>query len=88
MAICAGRAGSPAARMPNAPARSRGRTIGIVGMGAVGRAIAAIAQHGFGMRVIAHTRRNAGFPDGVGAVSLDELLARERHRRPRLSADR
>jgi D-3-phosphoglycerate dehydrogenase len=52
-----------------------GRTIGIVGMGNVGRAIARAAGHGFGMRVLAHTRRNAGFPDGVAAVSLDELLA-------------
>ena len=52
-----------------------GRTMGIVGMGNIGRAVALIAERGFAMRVLAHSRRNAGFPPAVAAVSLDELLA-------------
>ncbi|MFL5260651.1 MAG: NAD(P)-dependent oxidoreductase [Hyphomicrobiales bacterium] len=52
-----------------------GRTIGIIGMGNIGRAIAAAAMGGFGMRVLGHSRRNAGFPEHVTPVSLDELLA-------------
>lgn len=51
-----------------------GRTMGIIGMGNIGRAIAQIAQEGFGIRVLSHTRRNSGFPEGVAAVSLDKLL--------------
>ncbi len=51
-----------------------GRTIGIVGFGAVGRAVAAIAAGGFGMRVLAAQRRPGVIP-GVEVRSLDELLA-------------
>ena len=51
-----------------------GRTMGILGMGHIGRAIAQVVRQGFGMRVLAHARRNAGFPDGVAAVSFDTLL--------------
>jgi D-3-phosphoglycerate dehydrogenase / 2-oxoglutarate reductase len=52
-----------------------GLTMGIIGMGHIGQAIAAMAQHGFGMRVLAHTRRNTGFPEEVIAVTFDDLLA-------------
>ncbi len=52
----------------------QGATMGIIGMGHLGRAIASIAQAGFGMRVLAHTRRNAGFPEGVEPTSRDEFL--------------
>jgi D-3-phosphoglycerate dehydrogenase len=52
-----------------------GRTMGIIGMGNIGRAIASIATKGFGMRVLGQTRRNSGFPAGVSAVSRDDLLA-------------
>lgn len=50
-----------------------GATLGIVGMGAVGRAVAARAA-GFGMRVVYASRSEA---PGVGAerMELDELLA-------------
>jgi D-3-phosphoglycerate dehydrogenase / 2-oxoglutarate reductase len=66
----AGRAHSLAAR------ELHGATMGIIGMGHLGQAIAFIAQAGFGMRVLAHTRRNSGFPSGVEPQSLDELLKR------------
>ena len=52
--------------MPNAPARLTGRTMGIVGMGNIGRAIAAIAQHGLrhaGHRLIRGAMPD--FPEGV-----------------------
>ena len=52
-----------------------GRTLGVVGMGNIGRALARIAGQGFGMRVLTHTRRPEAVPEGVAAVSLDALIA-------------
>jgi D-3-phosphoglycerate dehydrogenase len=52
-----------------------GRTLGIVGMGAVGRAVARIARHGFGLEVAAFTRTPANVPEGVRALDLDTLVA-------------
>lgn len=54
-----------------------GKTLGIFGYGAIGRAAAKMGQ-GFGMRVIAHTRtvRPEYAADGVQFVPLEELLAR------------
>lgn len=51
------------------------KTIGIVGMGNVGGNVAAIAGHGFGMTVIANSRRPDALPDGVRFASVDELVA-------------
>jgi D-3-phosphoglycerate dehydrogenase len=52
-----------------------GRTIGIVGMGNIGRAVAGIAQGGFGMKVLAHTRSMVSLPAGAEGHSLDGLMA-------------
>ncbi len=52
-----------------------GRTIGIIGMGAVGREVASIARHGFGLTVLGNSRSNRGFPDFVQAESIDDLVA-------------
>ena len=54
----------------------RGRTVGIVGYGAIGRAVAEMAQ-GFGMHVLAVRRQpKEDDPDFVGDVTrLDEMLA-------------
>lgn len=52
-----------------------GRTIGIVGLGAVGRQVARIAAHGFGLAVLAATRSARAAPDGVRFAPLDELVA-------------
>jgi len=52
-----------------------GKTIGIVGMGNVGRTVATIAGQGFGMRVIANSRRAEGMPAGVTFVTVNELVA-------------
>ena len=51
-----------------------GKTLGIIGFGSIGQAVAKAAA-GLGMRVIAHTRTpKTGFDD-VQFVPLDELLA-------------
>jgi glyoxylate reductase len=49
----------------------RGHTLGLVGYGNIGRAVARRAE-GFGLKVLHHTRRQSGLP---GWRSLDELLA-------------
>jgi len=56
-----------------------GKTIGLVGMGRIGRAVARRAHLGFGMKVLYHSRSAA--PDaesafGATAVALDTLLTR------------
>lgn len=52
-----------------------GRTIGIVGFGNVGAAIAKIARGGFAMTVLAHNRSRKEI-EGVSFVELDRLLAK------------
>lgn len=52
----------------------RGRTLGIVGMGNIGKAIFRIARHGFGLDVVAHTRSPASVPEGARYLPLEELL--------------
>lgn len=51
-----------------------GRTLGIFGMGNVGRALNQMAHLGFGMEVISHTRTPSNLPDNTRAVSFDDLL--------------
>ncbi len=58
----------------------RGRTLGIVGLGRIGRAVAGRASHGFGMRVRFHNTRpvpedEARAAGATPAPSLDALLA-------------
>ena len=50
-------------------------TLGIVGVGAIGSRIAAIARHGFGMRVIGASRRTGGLPADVKEKPLDDVFA-------------
>lgn len=57
-----------------------GKTLGLVGMGRIGLAVARRAQHGFGMKILFHNRSHLG-PErlhGVAATQcadVDELLA-------------
>lgn len=53
----------------------RGRTMGLIGFGSIGRAVARIAR-AFGMEVLAHTRTPQADANGVRFVPLDELLRR------------
>lgn len=43
----------------------RGKILGLVGCGAIGRAVADIASHGFGMRVIGYDPYLKNFPDSI-----------------------
>lgn len=55
-----------------------GKTLGILGYGRIGRALARRAALGFDMPVLYHTRRavSSGLPEGKArAVGMDELLA-------------
>ena len=52
-----------------------GKTVGILGVGNIGRKIALMARQGFGCKVIAQTRTPATLPDGITQVPLDDLLA-------------
>lgn len=52
-----------------------GRTIGIIGMGNVGRAIFSIARHGFGLDVVANSRSENSLPEGARFASVEELVA-------------
>jgi lactate dehydrogenase-like 2-hydroxyacid dehydrogenase len=52
-----------------------GRTLGLLGLGAIGRRTAAIARFGLGMQVIAHDPYATTPPDGVTLVPREELFA-------------
>lgn len=52
-----------------------GKTVGIVGFGAVGQEVARIAHHGFGLTVLAANRSGKAMPDHVRAAPVDELVA-------------
>ena len=55
-------------------ARIEGQTLGVVGLGNIGRVLAAKAQ-GLGLKVVATSRSGRDVPAGVKLVSLDDLLA-------------
>ena len=62
---------------PHPLTRLRGQTLGIVGLGRIGRAVADKAR-AFGLSVLVsdpYLPADAALPDGVAAVGLDDLLA-------------
>jgi D-3-phosphoglycerate dehydrogenase / 2-oxoglutarate reductase len=63
------------ARLLGAQARELAAlTLGIVGVGEIGKRLAVIARTGFGMRVLGHQRRLDRLPPEAAAASLEELL--------------
>jgi len=52
-----------------------GRTLGIVGLGAIGERLAAICGPGLGMRVLGHRRDRGRMPAGVAYGELPDLFA-------------
>jgi D-3-phosphoglycerate dehydrogenase len=53
----------------------RGKTLGIVGVGAIGTRLAEIAHYGFRMRVLGHRRNLAGLPAHIPPADLPTLFA-------------
>jgi D-3-phosphoglycerate dehydrogenase len=56
-------------------AELNGRTLGVVGVGAIGGRLAEIAHHGFRMKVLGHQRRRDALPGFVEYAELDRLFA-------------
>lgn len=52
-----------------------GKTVGIVGVGAIGKIVARICVHGFGMQAVGFQRNLANLPADVKPMPLDELFA-------------
>ncbi len=52
-----------------------GKCMGIVGLGNIGRDVARIAAHGFGMQVVGSQRRRDTIPEFVHPLDLAELFA-------------
>jgi D-3-phosphoglycerate dehydrogenase len=52
-----------------------GKTVGIVGVGAIGKIVARICRDGFGMQAIGFQRNLGNLPQGVKGVPLDKLFA-------------
>lgn len=73
--IRAGEWGALRAAAPGSTELS-GRTLGLIGYGGIGRAVARIAARGFGMDVVAARRGSAPQESGVDFLTLDEVAAR------------
>ena len=52
-----------------------GGTLGVLGTGEIGRRVAMIACHGFGMRVLGHSRRNGSCEGLIEPVGREALFA-------------
>jgi D-3-phosphoglycerate dehydrogenase len=55
-------------------AELEGTTVGIVGVGEIGRRVAKICRHGFGMKVLGTQRRLDRLPPDAEAVSFENLV--------------
>jgi D-3-phosphoglycerate dehydrogenase / 2-oxoglutarate reductase len=51
-------------------------TLGILGVGTIGRHLAGMARDGLGMKVLGTSRRKGSLPDGIEEVALQDLFAR------------
>jgi D-3-phosphoglycerate dehydrogenase len=64
-----------ARRLAAPPREIAGLTVGIVGVGEIGRRVAQMCARGFGMRVLGHQRRLDRLPPEAQGVDLDDLVA-------------
>ena len=71
----AARGWAPARARSEAATELRGKTLGILGVGAIGQRVAEVAALGFRMRVLGHRRNPAGLPPHVAHAALPELFA-------------
>jgi D-3-phosphoglycerate dehydrogenase len=63
------------ARKGAVPAQElEGMTVGIIGVGEIGRRVAKICREGFGMRILGNQRNMSKLPQGVEGASLEDLL--------------
>src|SRR5712671_986965 len=63
------------ARKGAVPAQElEGTTVGIIGVGEIGRRVAKICREGFGMRILGNQRNMSRLPQGVESASLEDLL--------------
>jgi D-3-phosphoglycerate dehydrogenase len=60
----------------NSTSELAGRTMGIIGMGNVGKEVARIAHFGFGLGIIGNTRDRSSLPEYATFATIDELVAR------------
>ncbi|MBL6455392.1 hydroxyacid dehydrogenase [Belnapia sp. T6] len=65
----------PARARTDAATELRGKTLGILGVGAIGMRLAEIAHHGFRMRVLGHRRDRNALPPHIAYAALPELFA-------------
>ena len=63
-------------------------TLGILGVGTIGRRIAAIARDGFGMKLFGTSRRKGSLPAGIEEVCAARSVRAKRRDRGLLRADR
>ena len=66
------------AMMANPLGELAGKTLGLIGIGAIGGRIAGLAR-AFGMRVVAHRRSATPGPEGIEIVPFESVLARADH---------
>lgn len=71
-----GQGWSPARALTGSAIELTGKTVGIVGVGAVGTALARICHDGFGMTIVGVHPRPERLPDFVKPVDLDTLFSR------------
>ena len=65
---------SAARAMAPATFELSGKTVGIIGTGAIGQKVAQICRNGFGMRALGYHPNPARVPDFIEAVDLESLL--------------
>lgn len=66
---------APARALTTGALEMAGKTVGIIGVGAIGTALARICRAGFGMRVLAYHPNPARVPEGFEPASLATLFA-------------